>query len=109
MKTKAQAIIEYAILAGIIAAALVAMQVYFKRGIQGVVKLASDELGDQQRGLVDIDFELQWLQIGDSIIRSASGGQKTANTAQGGRTAYGKDEGTAQQGILSYNLYGPQE
>ncbi len=46
--SKAQSVSEYAILIGIITLALVGMQVYMKRGIQGVVKMAADEVGSQR-------------------------------------------------------------
>ena len=45
MRRKAQGLIEYSVLICVIAAALVAMQVYIKRSIQGRVKSSADELG----------------------------------------------------------------
>ena len=45
MKNKAQSFMEYSLLIGCIALALFAMQAYFKRGIQGVVKASNDDLG----------------------------------------------------------------
>lgn len=45
---KAQSVIEYALLLALVGAALVTMQVYMKRGIQGAVKGAADQLGPQQ-------------------------------------------------------------
>lgn len=39
---------ECVLLLGIISAALLGMQTYMRRGIQGVVKTATDELGRQQ-------------------------------------------------------------
>jgi Flp pilus assembly pilin Flp len=44
MNKKGQNFLEYALLLGCIALALTAMQVYFKRGIQGVIKSTSDDL-----------------------------------------------------------------
>jgi uncharacterized protein (UPF0333 family) len=63
-KSKGQSIIEYAIVLSIVTAAIMAMQTYIKRGIQGVVKVAADEMkmsedgvgqfeGMQESGLVD--------------------------------------------------------
>ncbi len=55
---RAQATFEYAIILAIVAGALTAMQVYFKRGIQAGVKICSDELGGQRKGLGEkIDLE----------------------------------------------------
>lgn len=45
---KAQSVIEYALLLALIGAAVVAMQVYMKRGLQAVVKVTADQLGPQQ-------------------------------------------------------------
>jgi len=46
MKTRrAESIIEYAFLIGLIATALLAMQTYLKRGVQGVIKATADDLG----------------------------------------------------------------
>jgi Flp pilus assembly pilin Flp len=44
MNKKGQNFLEYALLVGCIALALTAMQVYFKRGIQGVIKSTHDDL-----------------------------------------------------------------
>ncbi|MFC1675079.1 hypothetical protein ACFL1K_04270 [Candidatus Omnitrophota bacterium] len=68
-KTKAQSIVEYAILIGIISAALFAVQMYMKRGIQSVVKLTADEIGDQRKG---------------SIVEGAYGEIRTAPPSLGG-------------------------
>lgn len=46
-KNKAQSTLEYAVLIACIAAALVAMRIYIKRGIQGRVKDAADQIGEQ--------------------------------------------------------------
>lgn len=45
---KAQSVIEYTLILALIGAALAAMQVYMKRGLQGAVKVATDQLGPQQ-------------------------------------------------------------
>lgn len=44
---KAQSTLEYAILIIIIIGALLAVQTYIKRGIQGKMKQSSDDIGDQ--------------------------------------------------------------
>jgi Flp pilus assembly pilin Flp len=48
VKQKSQGLAEYAVILAIVAAALIAMQMYMKRGIQGAVKIAADRLGSQQ-------------------------------------------------------------
>ena len=44
---KAQSTLEYAILIIIIIGALLAVQTYIKRGIQGKMKTSADDIGDQ--------------------------------------------------------------
>ena len=46
-KRKAQSTIEYVVLIIIIIGALITIQVYIKRGVQGRMKQASDDIGDQ--------------------------------------------------------------
>ncbi|MFA5401871.1 MAG: hypothetical protein WC359_15570 [Dehalococcoidia bacterium] len=45
---RGQSILEYAIVLGIVAIALASMSLYFRRGIQSVIKAAADEAGDQK-------------------------------------------------------------
>lgn len=44
---RAQSTLEYAIIVTVAVAALLAMQIYFKRGIQGKLKDSSDNIGSQ--------------------------------------------------------------
>lgn len=46
-KKKAQSTLEYAVLIIIVIGALLTIQVYIKRGIQGRMKSATDDIGDQ--------------------------------------------------------------
>ncbi len=46
-RKKGQSTLEYAILIVIIIAALLSIQVYIKRGVQGRFKSAADDIGDQ--------------------------------------------------------------
>ncbi|MDD5196838.1 MAG: hypothetical protein WC937_02715 [Candidatus Omnitrophota bacterium] len=43
-----QSVLEYVIILSIVAIALAAMSIYFRRGIQSVVKIAADEVGNQE-------------------------------------------------------------
>ncbi len=47
LKKRGQSTLEYAVLIVVIIAALIAMQVYLKRGIQGRMRESSDQIGDQ--------------------------------------------------------------
>ncbi len=44
---KAQSTLEYALIVAVAAGALISMQVYIKRGLQGKLKAATDEIGEQ--------------------------------------------------------------
>lgn len=44
---KGQSTLEYALIIAVVAGALIAMQVYIKRGVQGKLKATADEIGEQ--------------------------------------------------------------
>ena len=67
-----QAIVEYAVLIGIVAAALVTMQTYIKRGIQAGIKVAADQIGDQSQGLVERDRNRDWIVKDESRITTST-------------------------------------
>jgi hypothetical protein len=46
-KSQGQSLYEYAILLAIVVAVFTGMQIYLKRGIQGMIKLSTDEFGEQ--------------------------------------------------------------
>lgn len=46
-KKKGQSTLEYAVLIIIVIGALLSIQVYIKRGVQGRLKSATDDIGDQ--------------------------------------------------------------
>ena len=47
LNKRGQPALEYVMVIAVFVAALIAMQVYFKRGIQGRVREASDDIGNQ--------------------------------------------------------------
>lgn len=51
MNRRAQGITEYALIIAAVAAALISMQIYFKRGVQSVVKVSVDQLGGFSSGI----------------------------------------------------------
>ena len=53
---RAQSVLEYAILMVIIIAALLTLQTYIKRGIQGRLKSATDDIGDQYTGATGANY-----------------------------------------------------
>ncbi|MFA6217555.1 MAG: hypothetical protein WDL87_07925 [Candidatus Omnitrophota bacterium] len=44
---RAQSTLEYAVIIAVVVGALIAMQVYVKRGLQGRLRQATDDVGDQ--------------------------------------------------------------
>jgi len=109
MKKKAQSILEYVTLIGIIAAALAAMQIYFQRGIQATVKAAADEIGSQKKGAMEYDYKLDWKIKGSAQTTSSSVGTSATNRMVKGAVAYGKDDTTTQNGILSWGIFQKKE
>lgn len=47
VRTKGQSTLEYVILLGFVVAALIAMGVYMKRGMEGKLRESTDQVGDQ--------------------------------------------------------------
>ncbi|MBM3244956.1 MAG: hypothetical protein FJZ15_04095 [Candidatus Omnitrophica bacterium] len=47
MNRRGQSTLEYAVIIAIVVAALIAMQAYMKRGLQGKLRSASDDIGEQ--------------------------------------------------------------
>lgn len=47
LNKRGQSTLEYGIVIAVVVAALVAMQTYIKRGMQGKLKQASDDIGEQ--------------------------------------------------------------
>lgn len=56
---KAQSLIEYGLILGIVTVALLSMQAYFKRGIQSVVKVAADDYGPQGEPVRDVEIAIK--------------------------------------------------
>lgn len=56
---KAQSLIEYGLILGIITVALLSMQVYFKRGVQSVVKVVADDFGPQGEAVKDLEIAVK--------------------------------------------------
>jgi uncharacterized protein (UPF0333 family) len=60
MYKKGQSTLEYAIIIAVVVAALLAMQIYMKRGVQGKMKQSTDDIGAQFEANAtsnQVDFE----------------------------------------------------
>ena len=109
MKTKAQGILEYVVLVSIIAAALAAMQLYFKRAIQATIKVTADEMGAQKKGAMDYDYKYEWKLKGVADTNTSSVGASTTKHMKDGAVSYGKNETTTQGGLLSWGVWQEKE
>lgn len=76
---KAQTTAEYAILIGLVVAALVAMQTYVKRGLQGRMRDATDTFANQTINLgTTTQYEPYYLQQGSATTSTSTASETTA-------------------------------
>jgi len=98
---RAQATFEYAIILAIVAAALTAMQVYFKRGIQAGIKICSDELGGQRKGSGEkVDLE-SGIFPGESRHRSVTESTVRLQIEKGEERTLSIDKSTTTTGNMA--------
>lgn len=69
--SRAQSIAEYALFFSVAVFAVITMSIYIRRGVQGVIKDAADEVGTQEDSLTEVDE--------DPIQNSASGSYSESN------------------------------
>lgn len=62
---KGQTIQEYLVVLGLVAAAMIAMQAYVKRGVQGSMRDLADKISSEQ-------FEAQDTTLSNSVTRTGS-------------------------------------
>ncbi len=72
-RIKAQSTLEYAMVIGCVAVALIAMQMYVKRSIQGRLRNAADEVGEQYSAksttsVINQAFTSKTTIVGNSLI-----------------------------------------
>jgi len=109
MKKNAQAIAEFLILLTVIAAALGMMQLYFRRSIQSVIKIAADEVGSQKEGAAESDPDMEWFEKHGSDITTNSAGTETETKLLEASVIYGVDETSTQTGVMSYGVVRPKD
>lgn len=96
-RKKGQSTLEYAVLIIIIIGALLSIQVYIKRGIQGRLKGAADDIGDQ-------------FSVGNTnVIQTTTVSGQTRDTFEAGqsKSALLKDETTLT--ISNANIMNAQQ
>lgn len=104
MRRKAQSISEYLVLVTLIAAALTAMQIYFRRSIQAVVKIAADEIGGQKEGVANENLNMVWLEKEVTDITGNVDSTETETKLLGASVRRTVDEAMTQQGGTTYGV-----
>ncbi|MFH1397225.1 MAG: hypothetical protein ABIH27_01570 [Candidatus Omnitrophota bacterium] len=81
INNRAQGVLEYVVILGVVAVALMSMTLYFRRGVQAVVKAAADELGSQSdsqsqpgRGTLTDSTSTSTVNIAHSKTTDTGGG-----------------------------------
>ena len=102
---RGQSIIEYVILIGVVAAAVLGMQAYAKRGIQAGIKVAADRIGSQQEGLEDINLSLPWKVTGETVIRKQGDVFRTTSLLSQGSVMTQTQATEQSRGALSKSAF----
>jgi uncharacterized protein (UPF0333 family) len=93
MHKKGQSTLEYAIIVAVVVAALFAIQIYMKRGVQGKLRQSTDDIGAQFEANAtgtQVDFEITQQTTSVQTIEN----QTTTSTLQpGGETMETSGEG----------------
>jgi hypothetical protein len=82
-----QSILEYTVVLAVVAAAVAAMQLYFKRGVQSAIKVAADQVGTQEGGdSIDTSDGLARTQSGSQHVDTITSGSETEQVSAGSRS-----------------------
>jgi hypothetical protein len=99
-RNRGQSIVEYAILLGVVIAALLIMQMFIKRGYQGGLKESADKLGEQFSASGTTIHQKRTMQ-GDQTIKEAVATDATiTGFVPGDMTA---PPNLADEGVYSYS------
>ncbi len=83
LKTKAQSTLEYVILIGVVVAALIAMGIYMKRGAQGQLRQAADQIGEQySAGLTTSNYLVTSKQTQREVLSNSGRTETQINSEQ---------------------------
>ncbi len=102
LRTKGQSTLEYSILIAIVVAALLAMQIYMKRGVEGRLKSTTDDIGEQfEAG--NTTYTHNQGRTGISVERTATGvtstfGGRGGNSGLSGVDNIGQMENVTRHG-----------
>ncbi len=96
-KIKGQSTLEYAVLIIIIIGALLSIQVYIKRGLQGRLKSSADDIGDQ------------YSDGNQNALKTTSTHSKTDDTFVNGQTQSKLAEDETTNTTLTSNIINTQQ
>jgi len=82
LRKRGQSTLEYAVLIVVIIAALIAMQVYLKRGLQGRIRESSDQIGESYSPGYTVSNRTTTSASSVTETRGASGSVNTDITNQ---------------------------
>ncbi len=92
-KSRGQSTLEYALIVAVVVGALLAMQIYMKRGMEGRMRKASDDIGKQ--------FEADKTTVTHKTTKSGTTVEETASGATtvyaGGAASGGEAQGAAEE------------
>ncbi len=87
---KAQSTLEYTVVIAIIVAALIAMQAYIKRGVQGKLKQSTDDIGDQFSPTTSTSNYT--TATGNTQVESVHGGVTRTDITRGQQSKTGSEQ-----------------
>ena len=89
-KTKGQSTLEYVILVAVVVAALIAMGIYMKRGLQGRLRESTDQVSEQYSPLSTASNFTTVTDINQNEVQGA-GGAVFTNIAANSQTKTGSE------------------
>jgi Flp pilus assembly pilin Flp len=96
--SKGQTTLEYAVLLAIVAGALIAMQVYLKRGIQGRIRDMADQISPTQyeQGRTASNYVTQQIGLTNQHYRDGTVSTNTVEnvTREGNETVFPEAQGS---------------
>lgn len=89
---RGQSILEYVIIIVVVVGALIAINIYMKRGVEGKLRESTDQIGEQF-DIADSQTDITRTRSGTSTQTVVGGGESTTATADAGevRTEKGSE------------------
>ncbi len=96
LRKKAQSTLEYALIIAVIVAALLAIQIYMKRGVQGKLRESSDQIGEQFDAGKTSVYSHKNRPVTGTTIQKVDKGKTTTSTVSDAQTESGREEVSPQ-------------